>query len=264
MMEVAVLIPTYKPGKYFERCLESLNNQTLSYDRFRVYIALNGPEKKFKKYVEELLKENSFEYKFIHLPKPGVSNARNHLIEISSEPYITFVDDDDVLTSNYLEELLLKSSEDIMAISNVKSFTTDLNQAFDHYVGNSYSKMRDFEKSKVIARKYYSNPCAKMLHRNMIGNIRFNEKLALGEDSLFMAQVSTNIKGTIKTENNACYFVYVREGSASRTKRNRVDEIKRIAYLSFLYSKLLVRPDSDKLFMTTRILATLKHLTKII
>lgn len=261
---ISILVPTYKPDWYLKRCLESIQNQTLSKANFKVYIALNGPNKDFEDVVVNALNNCSFDYDFYHIEQSGVSNARNSLIDRSTEDYIVFLDDDDLISENYLEELLSVTDLTTMGISNIKNFETDLNSLKTNYIGKKFLTLNDNETSKFKTRKYYSSPCAKMLHREMVKNTRFNEMLARGEDALFMACISKNIKGTCKTHDSACYYVYEREGSATRQKSSIPKELKRLAYLISIYSKMMYSSDYDRIFIMTRVLATLKHLKKAI
>src|SRR5690554_2104952 len=90
---VSVLMPTYKPGQYLERCLKSLDAQSLSKLDFKVYIALNGLRGEFESFILDVLRACSFEYEFFYLEQAGVSHARNFLIDNSDEEFIVFVDD---------------------------------------------------------------------------------------------------------------------------------------------------------------------------
>ncbi|WP_084708333.1 glycosyltransferase family A protein [Marinobacter psychrophilus] len=194
---------------------------------------------------------------------PGVSNARNFLIENSSESYICFVDDDDVLSSNFIESLLSVSSESVIGITDVQFFKNNANHSQKNYIGNSYSNLSSVESSKFKARKYFSSPCAKMISRKMIGNTRFDINLSKGEDALFMTQLSPRVHHVRKAEPEACYYVYLRLGSATRSKISKISEIKRIFYVLKQYSRLLGDQRYEKKFLATRILATLSHLKKL-
>ncbi len=55
MKKISIIIPSYKPANYLEKCLVSLENQTLTKDKYKVYIALNGPKDDFEKYILSLL-----------------------------------------------------------------------------------------------------------------------------------------------------------------------------------------------------------------
>ncbi|MFX1825295.1 glycosyltransferase family A protein [Acinetobacter sp. AS5] len=264
MFNIAICIPTYKPSYYIINCLQSIEDQTLSKDKFKVYIALNGSEKSYEVYIQEILKKFSFNYKLFFLEEAGVSNARNFLIDHSNEDYIVFVDDDDILSLNYIEELLHVSSSNIMGISNVYNFYGNLNELKKSYIGLCFKNLPEITYSKFKSRKYYSSPCAKMLHRNIISNTRFDTKLSIGEDSLFMAQLSHRVKAVRKTSPSACYYVNERAGSATRKKIDKEKELKRILYSLTTYSKMLLTFRYGTLFILTRIVATLIHGKKLI
>lgn len=263
MSDIAILIPTYKPGNYIQRCLQSIDRQTLSKDSFKVYIALNGTKDNYEEYVKSLLLYFSFKYEFFYLDEAGVSNARNYLIENSIEAYITFVDDDDCISSVYLESLLSASSINTVGISNVYNFEKDTSERKPSYIGESFLKLPAVEKSKFKSRKYFSSPCAKLMHRDIIGSTRFNTKLAIGEDALFMAELSYKVHAVRKSSSEAIYYVYERANSASRKKVKSLSELKRIFYLTFQYFKIFLQPRYDQVFILTRIAATLKFIKRV-
>lgn len=259
MSKISVLIPTYKPGWYLQRCLQSIEDQTLSKDNFKVYIALNGSDKSFEKYLKEALKGFSFKCELFFLEQAGVSNARNFLIDSSIEDFVVFIDDDDVLSDNYLEELLKVSDATNIGIANVYNFSESIDNLKENYIGKSFEKLDKTTSSKYKSRKYFSSPWAKMIHRTIIGNVRFDTELAIGEDSLFMAKISHKVQGVKKTVAFACYYVYEREGSATRQKIDKKKELKRIVYLLKEYSKMLLSFRYNTLFIMTRVAATLMH-----
>ena len=263
MKKIAVLIPSFKPGSYLVNCLASLSNQTISKDSFCVYIALNGPQYPYEDFIISILESNKFNYTYIYLEKSGVSRARNKLLDISDEEYVVFVDDDDQLSENYLENLIDASSEKYIGISNTFNFEDDLDNLKNNFIGESFFLLENVERSKYKARKYFSSPWAKMIHRSMIKKFRFDTELANGEDSLFMAEISKNVVGLKKTSSDTCYFVFERSESASRKKVKLISEIKRVYYLLSKYLILFFKKGYDRFFILTRIAATLKQLSRI-
>ncbi len=263
MKKISVIIPTYKPQEYIEKCFNSFENQTISKDKFCIYIALNGPKDSYEDYIFKLQKKVTFDYKYIYIEEAGVSNARNKLIEASSEDFIVFVDDDDIVSENYLENLLQVSTDKFIGISNIYNFEKDINNLKENYIGKVFDLLDDSETSKYKIRKYFSSPWAKMIHRSMIQDIRFDKKISKGEDSLFMAMISKNVLGVKKTTKDTCYYVYEREGSATRKKVQISQELKMILYLTDKYIKLFFKKDYEKVFILTRIVATLLKLIKI-
>ena len=258
--KVAVLIPTYQPKEYVERCLESLENQSLSKDKFCVYIGLNGLHEPYEEYLLKMLQKMTFQYKYIYINTVGVSAARNTLLDISTEEFITFVDDDDLISNNFLENLLNVSTEKYMGISNIYDFQSDIENTETNDIGVSYETIKEIETSKFKIRKYFSSPWGKIISRKMIGSIRFDTDLNNGEDSLFMTMISKNIAGTHKAAKETCYYVYKRADSLSRKKRNFYDRLQVCLYLFKKYFLLLKNKEYNKVFILTRFVATLTTL----
>lgn len=261
-MKIAIILPSYKPSWYLDRCLFSLDSQSLSKDKFKVYLALNGPKGSYEVFVLNLMAKYSFMYEYIYIEEASVSNARNRLIDISNEEYITFIDDDDVISESYLEQLLHYVSADHISVSNVLNFTDSIDNVTENYIGKNFSTLKDTETSLFKARKFFSSPWAKLIPRKIIGPTRFDPKLKVGEDSLFMAELSKRVQGIRKTDSSACYYVYQREGSASRKKVVRMEEIKRVFYLVATYGTMLFK-GGDFRFIFSRIAASMMHLRKI-
>jgi glycosyltransferase involved in cell wall biosynthesis len=259
---ISVLIPSFKPGEYFKECIKSLEGQTLSKDSFFVYIALNGPQVPYEYNINSVLERISFRYKYIYIKEPGVSSARNELIDSSDGDYVVFLDDDDVLSENYLENLLKVSTDKYMGISNIVNFERDINKPKENYIGKTFLNLNNYETSKFKTRKFFSSVMAKMIHRDMIEDIRFDTRLSKGEDSLFMTLISKNILGIKKTPGNTFYYVYERENSASRKKTHIHKEIKVAVYLMRTYILLLFNSNYNSLFLLTRIAAILKKILK--
>lgn len=258
---ISVLIPTYMPSDYLDLCFYSLEKQILSKSKYTVYICLNGPKENYENHVKSLLSKYNFNYQYIYIDTPGASNARNKLIEISSEQYVCFVDDDDQISSNYLNELLLNSTEEIIGISNIYNFQKSTHERKENYIGKRFKKINDIEHSLIKCREYFSSPCAKLIHREIIADTRFDIKLSRGEDSLFMATLSKRVIGVKKTNKSACYYVYERQGSVSRKKSSIISKIKRSYYLNTKYILMLFQGYNFP-FILTRIAATIFQIIK--
>lgn len=260
--KLAVLIPSYEPKKYLIRCLESLDKQTLAKEQFRVYIALNGPKDPYEKFILDIVKKMDFDYRYIYIEQTGVSNARNKLLDCSKEEFITFIDDDDLITENYLQNLLDVSTDKYIGVSNIYYFKNDIKHLEKNYIGSNFDSLDKIETSKFKTRKYFSSSCAKVIHRTMIGETKFDVNLKNGEDSLFMATISKNITAICKTTKDTCYYVHQRPNSAQSKKRGLYNKMATSIYLLKEYSKLFFQKEYEKIFIFTRILATLKKFIK--
>lgn len=110
---VSVIVPVYNTQDYLERCLTSLVHQT--YKNFEIILIDDGSTDSSAEICDKWSDIYSF-IKVYHYPNKGIAESRNRGIKQSVGDYITFVDSDDFLESNYIEllmDLLKKNNADI-------------------------------------------------------------------------------------------------------------------------------------------------------
>ena len=107
---VSVIIPIYNSEKYLKECIASILKQ--SYENIEVILIDNDSKDKSQEIALSFKKEDS---RIIVISKKneGTSNARNKGIDISNGKYIMFVDSDDILEENAIENLVNKDGEKI-------------------------------------------------------------------------------------------------------------------------------------------------------
>jgi len=258
--KVAVLIPTYRPDTYLDRCLEALEQQTLDKSEYTVYVCLNGEEKPYREKIESWLASKSFQSVLLYSHKASVSAARNMLLEHFQEELLAFIDDDDVVSQNYLKNLRDVTDHNAMGISDIRSFKSSPDKSYIHPFSQVFKSISSEETSFLKARNFFSSPCGKMLSREMVGDIRFDETLKNGEDSLFMTMISNSIQKVKKAEEGTIYYIYERENSASRRKRGIRDRVQVCCYLYGKYIKLLGKKGYDTVFILSRFIVTMSTL----
>lgn len=98
MVKLSVCIPYYETYDLTERLLKELILQKT--DEVEIILVDDGcNEKRFDKYKEDI--------KVIHLEtNGGVSKARNTAIKESTGKYLAFIDSDDMITMDYIDQLL--------------------------------------------------------------------------------------------------------------------------------------------------------------
>ena len=198
-MKVSVIIPSYRPGNYVYECLDSLMNQSLDALRFEVIVVLNGTRDPYWEQLSRYAKRHG-NIRLLHEAVAGVSNARNVGMKHAWGDFFAFVDDDDVVSSNYLEELLKISTPTILGVSNVHSFVDSVdNWDNDFFACKVIQEQRNL-KSLFKNRSILSFPVAKLIHRDMVCGRQFDVRFANGEDSLFITKISDKIIGFAFTD----------------------------------------------------------------
>lgn len=99
---ISIIVPVYNSQIHLEKCLESIINQT--YKNIEIIIVDDGSTDNSKsiinKYTQKCSNILSFE-----IPHLGVANARNYGIEKASGDYFLFVDSDDYIELDLIENL---------------------------------------------------------------------------------------------------------------------------------------------------------------
>ncbi len=108
MPVVSVIIPIYKVEEYIDRCIQSVLNQTES-DIEIILVDDGSPDRCPEICDSYQLKDNRI--KVIHKKNGGLASARNAGLDIATGKYIFFLDSDDWIDSNTLEELVRIAEE---------------------------------------------------------------------------------------------------------------------------------------------------------
>ncbi|MBR1810397.1 MAG: CDP-glycerol glycerophosphotransferase family protein [Clostridia bacterium] len=99
---ISVLMPVYNVEKYLEKTLDCLKGQ--SYADFEVIMVDDGSTDGSGAICDRFTAEDS-RFRVIHQPNGGVSAARNRALDEAEGAYIFFMDSDDLLRPETLEEL---------------------------------------------------------------------------------------------------------------------------------------------------------------
>lgn len=101
-MKISIIVPVYNVEKYLARCLDSIINQTLK--EIEIILVNDGSKDNSQKIIEEYAKKDE-RIIIINKENGGLSDARNKGLEIASGEYIAFIDSDDFVDSQMLNEM---------------------------------------------------------------------------------------------------------------------------------------------------------------
>lgn len=262
---ISVIIPSYRPLNYLYECLNSLENQTLSSEKFEILLILNGCCEPYKSQIENyLLEHNIANLRLIQIDQAGVSNARNIGLEKACGDYICFVDDDDIVSSKYLEALLAGAEQGAIVVSNVRTFYSSLSDLGMDYLSYAYSNYSNSPKNIFANRHFLSSACCKIIPKCIIADRKFDSNIRVGEDSLFMFLISDKISRVILADSSAIYYRRLRKGSALRAKKDLSTRFLITYYLVIRFSlAYFSKPFSYNLLLyISRVLASFKNLLR--
>lgn len=102
MPKLSVIVPVYKVREYIHKCLDSVVNQT--FKDIEIILIDDGSPDECGTICDEYAAKDE-RIVVIHKKNAGVSAARNDGIEIAKGEWITFVDSDDWLDTDFYERL---------------------------------------------------------------------------------------------------------------------------------------------------------------
>ncbi|MCH5166322.1 MAG: glycosyltransferase family 2 protein [Erysipelotrichales bacterium] len=220
MNKVSIVIPIYNAEKYIEKCLTSILNQ--SYKDIEV-IAVNDGSKDGSL---KILKEYAAKYNNIKVfdqKNQGSAAARNNGIKHAEGEYLTFVDADDFIDSDYIETLVTNIADNDFIVSGYKSCDS---------IKTLFTK-KPYEDAIWSAFKYIAT-CGKLYKTDFVkkNNIKFGTKYKIGEDVYFTMNAITRTN-KIKTVSYAGYNYFVNTSSLTHTV-NQTKETKNNEMISLL------------------------------
>ena len=105
--KISLVICTYNRSRYLPGSLESINLQTIHKDLFEVVVINNASTDDTAQVVRSYMARNQqINISYFFENNKGLSFARNRGIAEAKSPLIAYVDDDVILTPDYLKELI--------------------------------------------------------------------------------------------------------------------------------------------------------------
>ena len=174
---ISVIVPVYNVEEYLEECLNSIQHQT--YTDIEVILVNDGSRDGSKEICERYCQQDS-RFHLINQENKGLSGARNRGMTESKGELITFVDSDDVLKEDMLEQLIKQVTSDDIDIVECW-YTNDQEELAIPspenvkiiFQGNAQEALVSLCKDNIVRL----NAVAKLFRRQAIVNFPFLEGL---------------------------------------------------------------------------------------
>lgn len=177
---VSIIIPIYNVDKYLCNCLDSVISQT--YNNLEIILVNDGSKDLSGAICDEYAKKDS-RIKVIHKANEGVSKARNTGLDLSHGEYVSFIDADDTVDPDYIGSMhkeLVDSDYEFVRFSWERN---GKNCTYRVKFGDDGKYVVDFNNANDL--NLFENRWGLFRSEQ---NIRFNEKLKNGEDTLFVVE----------------------------------------------------------------------------
>ncbi|MDN5479512.1 MAG: glycosyltransferase, partial [Chryseobacterium sp.] len=224
MPKVSVIVPVYNVEKLLERCLNSVLNQ--SFQDFELLLIDDGSKDSSGQICDNYAKKDQ-RVRVWHIPNGGQSAARNLGIDNVYGTYIAFIDSDDFVELDYLEQLyqpMVEYEADVVSCryiayskerdEEVKKIIQE-NQAKVYHFRTNHDVMQDFlEKEFKDDRNFPWESYANLYKTELLGEIRFEVGREF-EDNFFNYQYFKKVQKAIATTYIG-YYYYANPTSKTR------------------------------------------------
>lgn len=147
---ISFVVPIYNMENYLSRCVKSILNQ--SYSNFEVILVDDGSKDKSGTICNEFKKQDD-RIKVIHKINGGVSSARNIGIKATRGDYICFVDPDDWIETNLLEEFIknIDDQDDVFVYGHrmVENYTKFIDKDYPVETISGVAALNKFVLNKI-------------------------------------------------------------------------------------------------------------------
>lgn len=232
-MKYSIIVPAYNTEKYIDKCLKSIFSNT--YKNFEVIIVNDGSTDKTEDIINKYIKKYD-NIIYIKQKNMGLSLARNNGVKKATGDYLLFIDSDDYVEKNLLEninkdiddldvlryQLNMVFNDKIIPYGEKEFNVTNGIDAFEKIVRYKFIEMAALY---VINRKYYLD-----------NNFMF-EKDVYHEDYGLLPLVITTAK-KVKSINYLGYNYVQRDGSIMSS--NDTEKMKKkMDDMLFLFTKAI-------------------------
>ena len=236
---VSVIIPTHNRAELLKETIKSVLDQT--YQNFELLIIDNGSTDNTKEVVESF-KDKRIKY-FWQENSGGPSSPRNRGLKIAKGDYIAFLDSDDLWDKKKLEKQIeiLNENEDLI----VWNEGAIINQE-GHSIGKNFTEVEGASKKnksghifKQLITGNFILLSSIIFKKDNLRNLKFNERMNINEDYLFMINLARHYKFYFINEPLVRYRVHYTNILKRNVKETIESEIIIKSYLLNKYKKIL-------------------------
>lgn len=217
MKKISIIAPVYKTEKQLRKCLDSLVNQTVK--NIEIIVINDGTPDNSESIVNEYIAKYGQMIRYYKKENEGIAKTRNLGIEKASSEYILFVDTDDYIETNLVEELLPYVDMDI---DMIKFKFTRVDEKGNKIL-KSEGPVFDVTTGEEAFNKLYctdvvlDSPCLYLMKKSLFTENGFYFKRTYHEDFGLIPLVILKAKSFVSTDKYLYYYVQADNDSITRT-----------------------------------------------
>lgn len=213
---VSIIVPVYNVEKYLRPCLDSILAQTCA--NIEIILVDDGSKDSSGAICDEYsAKDNRIHV--VHKENAGVSKARNAGIDCAQGEYLSFIDGDDTVDSDYIEIMykeIVDSDFEFVRLSWERGGTNYTYHVKYDNSGKCIIDENNFDDLHLCENRWG-------LFR-ADSQIRFNETLKNGEDSLYVIEsfVKSKRKKMLLLNKPSYHYTIVGDSASSLSATERI------------------------------------------
>lgn len=218
-MKISVIVPVYNVENYLEKCLNSLVSQTLQ--EIEILVINDGSKDNSQQIINQFQEKFPEKIKAFSKENGGLSDARNFGIDRAIGEFLAFVDSDDYVSENMLQEMydLAIKNEAELVICNLQKVDENGNVTQKLTQIPNFSEKIDLEKDFSVFSDISYFACNKIFKRELFDGKRFQKGMHF-EDIELIPQILLQCKTLAKTD--AFHYQYLeRSNSISKSHTER-------------------------------------------
>lgn len=239
---ISVIIPVFNAEQYVTKTIDSILAQTFT--DFELVLVNDGSKDRTGVICEEYANRDA-RIRVIHQSNAGASEARNHGIVCSKYNLLTFIDADDIVEQDYIEQLIFdfkKHKDADFVIQGLTQIFPDRKILF-----NLHDEIYDLRNIDDCKRFFdntylndYSGPYCKIYRKEILNKwgITFSRNIIYAEDFDFMLQYLIHCRCVV-TSATMGYNYIMHEGSVSNKIYSPNMELRGFKQLTRSFFKLI-------------------------
>lgn len=224
MIKVSTIIPVYNSEKYLRKCIDSVLNQTLR--EIEIILINDGSTDTSEQIIDQYVEKYPDKIYKISKENEGQGVARNIGLKYAKGEFINFLDSDD-----YIEKEML---EDLYNVAKERNSDIVICDYYEIINGKNVSKKQvrfshiDISKAYILS---VAGPCNKIIKTSLLkeNDIKFPTNCIYEDFAVMPAlPIYTN---RIEYVEKPYYYYLIRENSSMRQSKKNSEKVKSIFYV---------------------------------
>lgn len=235
---ISVIVPVYNVEQYLDKCIESLVHQT--YKDIEIILVDDGSTDRSLEICHRWCQKDE-RIKVVHKENEGVSSARNIGLNIMKGQYVFFIDADDWIETDCLQDMIDCMSDSVDIVNCDFQVTEEPGCQYNQF---SYPQRYGLLLKEDCIADYYhlklytQTVWGKLFKKELWDEVRF-QKLKYSEDTYAMFEIIEKSRNIYLLDKRYYYYLQRNGGASHYNNASYYEDI--LWTLDFNYQKALVQ-----------------------